>query len=403
MFVIPEGNLRFLGSLHPGNLCPEASPRPPDILPTSSGFLLNMKIDKFAALLVLGLAFRTLQAQGTVPIAAPKTVSMEALTLPTAGTPITIDLTVRSGAKTPVTSLHQSDLTILDNGKPAPLTGFVSPAQNSNFKVILVLDTVNANYSSVAYQRSELDKFFAPEAGPFAHPTALAIMTDKGIEVQPGFTTNPAALKHELDEYTVALRTIRRSEGIYGADERLQLGTSSLELLARKELAEPGRKVLIFLSPGWPLLSGPQIDLTRKQEDSIFRSLVSLNTLLQQARITMYDINPFGPNENLIQSTYYKSFEKPVADINHVDLGDLSLQVLSEQSGGDVRLGQSNLAQQIHQCLDDAASAYAVTFAATSSQSDAKNPPPFQLHTLQVQANSADAKVKSRTAYYTQN
>ena len=339
------------------------------------------------------------QAVVTVPPGQPSE-----LTLPVAGqTTLTLDVVVGSRSKDPAPTLSQTDFQVLDNGRPVTIKSFHAPAQNAQFGVILVLDTVNANYTSVAYQRDQLDKFFTANGGQLAHPTTLAIMTDKGVELQDGFSTDGAALKKELDDYTVALRTIRRDAGIYGAEDRQQLGISALQLIAQKELSVPARKVVIFISPGWPLISGPGIQLTDKQQSAILRTVVSLNNLLQQARVTVYDVNPFGAQESVLASNYYESFTKPVASPSRVDLADLALQVESEQSGGLVRLGTTDLAKQIALCQQDAASAYQVTFVPNPEESPAhdKNSP-YQLHTLQVKVTPDDLKARTRAQFYTQ-
>ena len=346
---------------------------------------------------------RSVRAQAVVPAQPPQPAD---LPLPVAGqTPITLDIVpVASSAraKEPPRPLSQSDLQILDNGKPATITSFSAPSPSTKLAVILVLDAVNADYTSVAFQRTELDKFFLANEGHLAQPTALAIMTDKGLQLQDGFSTDGAPLKQELDDYSVALRTIPRSTGIYGAEERQQLGISSLELLAQKELPLHARKVVIFISPGWPLISGPQIQLSDRQHSAIFKTVVSLNNLLQQARMTLYDVNPFGAAESVLASSYYESFLKPVPSPGRTDLADLSLEVEATQSGGLVHLGTTDLARQIAVCVADAASAYQVTIVPGGGASESRDKSPYQLHTLQVQAPDG-IKARTRALYYTQS
>ncbi len=343
----------------------------------------------------------SLHAQAVVTVPPPQPTG---LTLPVAGqTTLTLDVVASPRGKDTAPVLSQADFQVLDNGRPVAIKSFRPPADNARFALILVLDTVNANYSSVAYQRGELDKFFTANGGRLAHPTTLAIMTDKGVQMQDGFATNGAELKKELDDYTVALRFIRRDEGIYGAEDRQQLGISALQVIAQKEQSVPARKVVVFISPGWPLISGPEIQLNDKQRSAVLQTIVSVNNLLQQARITVYDVNPFGAQESVLNSNYYRSFTKPIANAGKVDLGDLALQVEAEQSGGLVRLGTTDLAKQITVCEEDAASAYQLTFVPNPEEGAAhdKNSP-YQLHTLQVKAGTDDIKTRTRAQYYTQ-
>jgi hypothetical protein len=57
-----------------------------------------------------------------------------------------------------------------------------------------------------------------------------------------------------------------RSQGFYGAAERVQIFLRMLENLARYEATQPGRKLLIWLSSGWPSFSGPEVELTAKEQ-----------------------------------------------------------------------------------------------------------------------------------------
>jgi hypothetical protein len=41
--------------------------------------------------------------------------------------------------------------------------------------------------------------------------------------------------------------------------------------LAQQEAAQPGRKMVFWISPGWPMLSGPNVvQLTPKQQQQLF-------------------------------------------------------------------------------------------------------------------------------------
>jgi hypothetical protein len=55
--------------------------------------------------------------------------------------------------------------------------------------------------------------------------------------------------------------------------------------MATYEAAQPGRKLMIWFSPGWPMLSGPHVELTDKSERQLFDSVVS--DKLRLARLTL--------------------------------------------------------------------------------------------------------------------
>ena len=86
--------------------------------------------------------------------------------MPVAGrTTITLDVVPVTRGKEPVPVLSQSNLQVLDNGHPVAITSFAAPSPATRLAVILVLDAVNANYTSIAFQRTELEKFFPRTKG----------------------------------------------------------------------------------------------------------------------------------------------------------------------------------------------------------------------------------------------
>jgi hypothetical protein len=182
--------------------------------------------------------------------------------------------------------------------------------------------------------RPQIEKFLRAHDGHLAYPTSLAVVTDTGTQVQPDFSTDGNALSASLEKYEVGLRVIRRSAGFYGAEDRLQISLQALSSLISRESQQPGRKIILWVSPGWPLLSGPRVQLGSKQDQQLFAEIVNLSTQLRQNRITLYSVDPLGAGEGVMRANYYKDFLKGVQKPSQVEIGDLGLQVLAVQSGG---------------------------------------------------------------------
>jgi VWFA-related protein len=229
-----------------------------------------------------------------------------------------------------------------------------------------------------------------------AHPTTLAIFTDNGTQIQDGASSDGNALSISLDKAAIGLRTIRRSSGFYGADERVQLSLDALRQLAAREATRPGRKIILWVSPGWPLLSGPRIDLSWKQRQRIYAEIVNLSTALRQARVTLYSVDPIGVSESLLRTSYYKEFVKGISTPNDVLLGDLSLQVLATQTGGLVLNASNDIAAQLQQCIADTDAYYELSF----------DPPPAdysdEYHRLEIRMAKPDLTARTRQGYYSQ-
>lgn len=316
---------------------------------------------------------------------------------PTSAQPLTIDAVVTDKSGSPLPGLSESDLTLLDNKARRPLTAFhPSSGKHTPVEVILIIDAVNTRFQNVAYERSEIDKFLHTNEGRHPYPTTLAVFTDTGTRILPGFSTDGNVLSTSLKNEAIGLRTLRRSSGFYGAEDRLNLSLTALRQLIAAESPHPGRKLIVWISPGWPYLSGPNIQLDKKQQTGLFADVVSLSTQLRQNHITLYSIDPVGPADSGFRTFYYRAFLKGVKKPTDTDLGDLSLQVLATQSGGLAVSGNSDIHGFLHRCLQDADAFYELTF----------NPPPAEhpneYHHLDLQVTQPGLTARTRDGYYIQ-
>ena len=274
---------------------------------------------------------------------------------------IHLDVAVAPKSGEPVADLRQQDFTILDNNTANPITSFKAVVGASTpVEVVIVIDAVNTTYENIAYERQEISKFLRANGGHLAYPTTLAVITDTGSKMQQSFSSDGNAIDKSLSDYTIGLRDLRRSAGFYGATERLQLSLNAISQLVGYEAPHPGRKVILWVSPGWPILSGPHIQLDQKQQDFIFNNIVQLSAEMRKARITLYSLDSLGVNESLLRANYYQDFLKGVKKPGQTSFGNLSLQVLAVQSGG-LALNSSGLAQIMQKSLDDCKTFYEVT------------------------------------------
>ena len=310
---------------------------------------------------------------------------------------IQLDVVVTPRSGEPVAGLEQKDFTVLDNKAARPITSFVPVAgREVPAEMILLVDAVNAEYQTVAYEKGMIDKFLLTEGGELAHPVTLAVLTDKGTEIQQSGSQDGKALKAALDQYAIGLRTIRRSAGFYGAEERLDISLRALDGLIAREETKPGRKLIVWVSPGWPLFSGPGVQLDGKQQRQIFAQITALSTRLRRARITLYSINPIGAAESIFRANSYKTFVKGISKPSQVDPGDLGLEVLATQTGGLALSSNNDITAMLRRAMNDASSFYEISFdAAPGDHSD-------DYHQVEVQVDKAGLTARTRLGYYAQ-
>jgi VWFA-related protein len=233
-------------------------------------------------------------AQQSLPVISPPGASASSGS-------IRLDVVVNTKSGQPVINLAQQDFTILDNKSPRPITSFkvVTPAKEP-VEVILFIDAVNTPFSLVAYMRDETEKFLKANEGTLAYPTTFAVLTDDGVQTDNDFSTNGNLLSDSLEHHQSGLRQVTRSSQ-WGGVERLDISLKALHQLVDSAAKLPGRKIILWISPGWPLLSGPDIIQDSRQEQHIFSEVVSFSSQLRQAKTTLYNINPVGATESLFR------------------------------------------------------------------------------------------------------
>jgi VWFA-related protein len=309
---------------------------------------------------------------------------------------IDLDVVVTPKSGPAVAGLQQQDFTLFDNKAPQRITSFQARSGSQDpVHIILVIDAVNTAYQTIAYERGQIDKFLRANGGRLAQPTTLAFFTDKGTQLEQGFSSDGNGLSESFDHYDIGLRDVRRSSQ-YEANDRFQLSMTALRELLEQAAKLPGRKMIFWISPGWPILSGPRMDLNYKQQNQIFSTVVGLSTQLRQARITLYSVNPLGSNEGVGRELYYQDFLKGVSKPNQVSVGDLSLQVLAVQSGGLALAADNDVAALLQKCLADTEAYYELSFV--PAQADHRD----EYHNLLVQVAKPGLTVRTRTGYYAQ-
>jgi VWFA-related protein len=321
---------------------------------------------------------------------------------PVANRRITLDVVVTDKSGTPTPGLQQQDFTLLDNKQPAKILSFDAKqgggaTADPPVEVILVVDEVNSTFRSIAVERDQLEKFLRRNGGELDRPTSMVFFSDKGAAIGSTSSRDGNVLLGELNEHQTALRTVTRSQGIYGAGDRIKLSLNALEQLITYEATRPGRKLVIWISPGWPLLSGPREELTSKDQNGVFGTIVALSDGLRQARITLSSIDPLGTADaGGFRTIYYESFLKGIKKPSQVHIGNVGLQVLATQSGGRALNSSNDVAGEIETCVADANAFYVLTFDGLPGDG------PDEYHALELKIDKPGLTARTRTGYYAQ-
>jgi VWFA-related protein len=309
--------------------------------------------------------------------------------------PMTIHVTVSDKAGNPVNGLHQSDFKLLDDDHSSPIQDFAA-SQAAPPLVVLVVDEVNEPFQYLSLEQEQIRHFLGQYQGHLPFPVSLIFLSDSGMQqVKP--TTDGNALSALLSKHKADLRVISGDNTLYSGEARFQLSTRALETVLNYEAGYPGRKLLVWISQGWPTLDLPDVMLSVKEQQSIFGMIVTASNLLRFTNTTVYSVDPEGTGDVAsMHSVEWQNYQKPVSRFSKAEYGDLAVQVLAEQTGGLVRFGGNNTAQDLSGCLQDAPGGYDLTFQPQGSDK------PNTWHTVRVKVDRGGDSVRTLDGYFAQ-
>jgi VWFA-related protein len=349
---------------------------------------------RFSLVLFLGAA----SAFAQQPLNLPP-VSAEAP--PPTTSSISLNVVVTDKAGHPIRGLTQADFTLEDDKRPAVIRSFtahdLSTAQNDPQTMILLIDDVNANFSVVSTVRTQIENFLRSNGGKVPIPVGIILLTDDGLETIAPPGTEGNALASVLHQKEGQLHVIERSSGFYGAEERTQISLNALNTLTKALASVNGRKLVVWIGPGWPIFDNPNVTFSSQQQRNFFSGIVYFSGTLRQLGITIYSIDPLGPADaGSPRSFLWESFNKPVTKPTKAEPGDMALQIFASHSGGTVAVGSNDIRGEIEKCAEDATVWYSMTFDPQKGDS------PNTWHDLAVKVARPGVKVRTLNGYYAQ-
>jgi VWFA-related protein len=309
-----------------------------------------------------------------------------------------LDVMVNDKTGKPISGLEQKDFTLLDNGKPANIVSFhavdsLADSSAERVQAILVLDAANLDFSTIAREREEIDKFLRSNDGKLPIRVSIILASDAGLKVIVQPSTDGNAVAAQLDQADSELHSLTRASGRIADYERLELSVRLLYSLVTPMKDRPGRKLLFWIGDGWPLLDSPGFTQSAKGEQQLFEEIVQVSTVLREGRFSLYSVSEgfSGPRTAL-----YEGFLKGVKSSKQANPGNLSVRVFAAQSGGRVMAPSNDLASEFSKCFEDAAAYYTLSFDPPHSEK------PDEYHDLKVQIAKPGLTARTNTGYYDQ-
>jgi VWFA-related protein len=351
---------------------------------------------------ILTFSAAVVQAQAPVPAApAQNSPALAAHPANESNAPATegsmrLNVVVTDKGGKVVPGLGVGDFQLLDNNRPMPILSFQAYGVNTGAAtpteiVVIVFDTVNTPFESVSYMREQVAAFLRQNGGHLPFPISIAVLTNENMEIQNEPTTDGNELAKRLDDLTTTLRTITNAAGAWGNIERFQFCVRMTTVLAEHLKALPGRKLVIWAGPGWPLLSDPNMNFSIKGQKAFFDSIVELNTLMRDGQIELSSVEHGMPGpDTFLYESFLKGVKKPTQAIP----GNLAMKVVAVQSGGRVIPPSNDVTSSVGTIMQDAGTYYSITF----------NPPPpdgpNEYHELKLKVNQPGLTAHTDAGYY---
>jgi len=333
---------------------------------------------------------------------------------------IILNVHVTDATGRPYSDLQQNDFTLYDNEQPRKIVSFRPIQAGSTVAadhVILVLDTVNNFTRPLHFFEKEIEKFLTQEKGLLPHPVAIGVFYGSHISVGPASRDRDAVLA-DLKEKSAELHAtgcvteqdhgdkmqapgLTRGAGMSAEsaamlaclNQRFVSSVNAVRQLALEQVNLPGRVILIWIGPGWPLLNNRSFSPDPPElKQNFFAQLVGVSTALREAQVTLNAVA--SPDDASPNSQGSEIFLEGISSEEQVRAGNLGLHALAHQTGGHIVTETRDIAGQIGGCIADAESYYALSFDSPPAAAFG------EYHTLAVKVNKPGLDVRTNTVYY---
>lgn len=334
---------------------------------------------------------------------------------------IILNVHVAKTSGEPSRDLAQANFTLYDNDQPRNLVSFRSVEGNAaQAHVLLVLDAVNSSTKQIRYFKKEIEKYLAAGVGQLPLSMSIGVFVNAHIGFTPSLRDRDALLT-EFRERTANLHAsgcisladddenldmtglmkgtgvrARSSAALACLNERFVSSISALRFLAKDQVDIPGRAIVIWMGPGWPLLTNKEFEPDPPRlKQHFFDQLVDVSTALREGQVTIEAVaSPDQADTPSMTHAHDFDFFDGVSSADQVRAGNLGLHALAHQTGGNILTDNRDVAGQLKQCIADAESYYVLAFDAPPAAAYG------EYHVLGIKVDKPGLDVRTNTLYY---
>ena len=339
---------------------------------------------------------------------------------------ITVNVQVSTADQKVIPGLSAADFSLLDNNQPRKIVAFHpvdSQAMSDATEAIVVLDAVNSTTQELDTERAAIFDYLAKSHGPLPYPTSFVLWFNGHLKAATA-TTDRNALGRNFVSLTKGMHSnacspvdasVQQAAESGGPGGVTQGGIGSraagvadclevhfkdslaaLDGIAMQQKNVGGRTILIWVGPGWPLLSDVLFKrFTPKAQAEYFDQVVEVLRDLRDSQITLDAVGPQdGTREKELARVDLKALNAGATSPANASPASLALPVLATQTGGRIFTSSHDVLADLNTCIRDAYQYYALSFEAITSTT------PHELRRIEVKVNRPDADVRALSLYY---
>jgi VWFA-related protein len=366
-------------------------------LPVSSLIQATLRLGLCA--LLLGL----MNSAASQPNSAPPSDLTEGL--------INLDVVVTDTTGKPVSGLSPANFRLVENGQPNKILSFhsfdgISAQPTPPVEVILLLDTLNLPRELASHERDELERYLHLNDGHLSQPTAIFGLSEGGARwiAQSSQNGNELAAAIATNQEIAMVRPLRGNPAapfIGAADPPALTALKTLGAIATAERQVPGRKLLVWVGPGWSAGSSKYFEGTgtyheeylgtKKLKQNLFDRICWFSALLRESRTALYTLSVGETTPSARPDLTEIGGVKSLTDASSIYL---YRKVLAMQSGGRVLPPDNDLAGQINSCVKEAGIFSTLSFDPMPADR------PHEYHSLKVLIDKRGLTARTTTGYY---
>ncbi len=355
---------------------------------------------------------------------------------------IQVHVTARDSHGQPVADLERGDFTLLDEGRPQPITFFAAeraqtpdsttlpPLPPNTFSnrleklagatsvTAILFDGLNTPMTDQAYARRQIVRFL--EELPPNQKVALYAL-GRGLVVLQDFTSDSHALIEALKTYQGELSPEKETAvdraappevvRFHGWLEELKLNLiehykrdralrtiRSLVAIANHLERVPGRKNLIWVSGSFPVwISRDSVPLPNKPQPGPQRFRPEVERAaraLNNANLAVYPVDARG----LMAPAEYSPERSSISRDSKLSdwSGFQTMEILADRTGGAAFFNTNDLTRALHEALEDSRITYVLGYAPSHDSWDGR------FREIKVRVNRPGVRLRYRHGYFAQ-